>query len=857
RILDGPDIAAAGATVAICGALSRVAALAFPEAPLVVAGLVVLAVGLGVRALPEDWRRGPVRGLSLAGLVVGLIAAWLALNAGLRILAAPGPFWGTDLSGYPGNIPASAWQAPLALLFVAIAAAAALPPPYSYDVGAVCAALATVGAPAAFGLPWWSPLLIGGAVALGYSVAAVAAWDPRAAIARTAVATVVSVHFIAVGLVRPWSTALALALVVFIGLVVAVLSRLGQPLTPPAHETDADATLMARDDTGMPRHRALIGGAATAGLLLAVPGVFAAVAADQGRSAQVVLTAALAASALSLAALCASGRWIPQYLPWATFGLVGGATITALASVPTNHPTALYAAAAALLGVVAELLRGATQAPGLTVAPDRYWVERRRWTSIRPSGLRGRWLVDPATGAVIVAIVPTIIALVSLGPALAGALFDPFQQLGAIWQGPVEPLLHPSGVSVDGTSVLAAVLLTVVAALAALGFGGKAAESVPVILPGLAITLLIAPIGLRIGWPATTSAALVVFTVSMLGLALTPPPVASRAPLLRSTRVVVFVIGLMAGGAGLAGSLAERPLTLVTLGAAVGVGLVGALAGRTAHARVLGWLFTVSMGQGFVLTAATVAGLDRRWASFGVLAVGAALLMMEASMPRLGLPQYRREAVTVEWSGYASAALAGVLAYDSPEHLAALFAAWGAVMGLTATRPDRSPKQRRNLFWLAIGFEVIGWWLFMTLSEVALPEAYTLPFAALALTVGVLEVRNRPELSSWAAYGPALLAAFVPTVGIVLTTDGGALREVLLLCGAVGTTIVGSQFKQQAPVVIGAAVTVLAAIHFSMTLVGPWLVLVPLGGVLLFLGATNENRRRTQERVRGALVRMR
>jgi hypothetical protein len=272
---------------------------------------------------------------------------------------------------------------------------------------------------------------------------------------------------------------------------------------------------------------------------------------------------------------------------------------------------------------------------------------------------------------------------------------------------------------------------------------------------------------------------------------------------------------------------------------------------------MLGWLFATAMGHGFVLTAAQAAGFDRRWAAFGVLAVGAALLMMEASLPRLGLPQYRIEATTVEWSGYASALLAGILAYDSPEHLAALLAGFGAVLGLTATRPDRSPRQRRGLFWLAVGFEVIGWWLFMTLSDVVLPEAYTLPFAGLALAVGILEARNRPDLSSWAAYGPALLAAFVPTVGIVLTTNGGTLREVLLLCGAVGTLIVGSQLRQQAPVVVGAAATVIAAIHFAMTLVGPWLVLVPLGGVLLFLGATNENRRRTQERLRGALVRMR
>jgi hypothetical protein len=145
------------------------------------------------------------------------------------------------------------------------------------------------------------------------------------------------------------------------------------------------------------------------------------------------------------------------------------------------------------------------------------------------------------------------------------------------------------------------------------------------------------------------------------------------------------------------------------------------------------------MGQFFVLAVALVAGLAPAWAAFGVLAVGAMLLLLEAALPRLGLPEYHREATTVEWSGYASAILAGVLAYNSPEHLAALLAAFGAVLGLSATRPDRTPNQRRNLFWLAIGFEIVGWWLFMTLSDVLLPEAYTLPFAILALTVG------RPE----------------------------------------------------------------------------------------------------------------
>ncbi|MFI7598676.1 SCO7613 C-terminal domain-containing membrane protein [Actinoplanes sp. NPDC049681] len=865
RLLDGPDIAAAAATVAVCGALARVTALAFPDAPLAVGAVVVLIVAFGVRALPEDWRRGPVRGVGLAGLVVGAIAGWQAVADGLRIVAAPGPIWASDISGYPDTATPGAWQAPIALLIIAVAATTALPRPARYDVSAVCVALATVAAPAAFGLPWWSPLLIGGAVTVGYGVAAVAAADPRAALSRAGVAAVVALHAAGAGLIRPWSTAVALSLIVLTGALVAWLAR--ADLTPAARlgwaeRAEADEILAyTLDDTGMPRHRAQIGGAATMGALLAAPGVLAAIAAEQGRTAQVVLTAALAGSSVMLALLALAGRSVPQYLPWATIGLVGGATVTAVASIPSDYPTALYAAAAALLGVIAELLRGAVPAPGLTLAPPHTWRETRfigtRRAGLRPSGLRGRWLVDPATGAVVVAALPTLLALLSIAPALRAALVDPMAQLRAIWDGPIEALTNPASGSVDGTSVLATVLLTVAAALAALGFGGKPAEAVPVILPGLAITLLIAPIALNAQWPASTSAALVVFTISMLGLALTPPPVATRATLLRYTRTIVFIIGLLAGGAGLAGSLATQRLTLFTLGCAIGVGLVAAIAGKSRHARVLGWLFAAAQGQFFVLTVALVAGLTREWAAFGVLAVGAALLILEAAMPRLALPEYRLEATTVEWSGYGSALLAGALAYNSPSHLAALLAAWGAVLGLAATRPDRSPNQRRNLFWLAVGFEVIGIWLFVALADVALPEAYTLPFAALALLVGILEARQRPDLSSWAAYGPSLLAAFVPTTGLVIATEAGDLRELLLLLGAVTTLIIGSRLQQQAPVVIGATVTAVATLHFATTLVGPWLVLVPVGVVLLFLGATNENRRRTQERLRGALVRMR
>jgi hypothetical protein len=168
------------------------------------------------------------------------------------------------------------------------------------------------------------------------------------------------------------------------------------------------------------------------------------------------------------------------------------------------------------------------------------------------------------------------------------------------------------------------------------------------------------------------------------------------------------------------------------------------------------------------------------------------------------------------------------------------------VLGVAASRPGRGTVERRGLFWIAVTCEISAWWLLMGVADVALPEAYTLPFAALALLVGVLELRHRPDLRSWVAYGPALVAALLPTLVIVLFGDGGNVRQVLLLLGGVATLIFGSTRRQQAPVIIGSVVTVLAALSL-LTAFGPWLVLIPVGLVLLVLGASNESRRRTQE----------
>jgi hypothetical protein len=853
RLLDGPDFAAAAATAALVATLARIAAIVAPGAQLAAAAGLVLVVALGIRATPGHWRRGPALGVAVSGGVIALIAGYAAAEGGLRALTAPGPLWDADLDAWSAATNGgNAWQAPVALVLIAAAAALALPRPWAYDVAAICVGLATVGAPAALGLPWWSPIIVGSGVAVSYGVAAVAATDPRAGLARAAVAAAVALHAVGASLARPWTTAAALGLVALIGFVVAALARVVATL-PPGRTVDDSGPGTSVEADDMPAHLAQIGGAATGGALLALPGALAALAAALHWPTEVVLAGALAGSSLGVAVIALLRQQVAHYLSYATVGLVGGATVTSLASLPTHLPTGVYAAAAVLLGVLAELVRAATPLPGTATEPVRRWSVMLGGATRRlpNAALRGGWSVSPVAGALAAAALPTALAVASIAPALVVALVDPFQTLHRIWQGPPTVLTAPSAAAIDATNVLAALLLTIAAALAATGFnGGTPARAVPVVLPGAAITLLIAPISLNLGWPNSTMAALAVFTISVLGLALTQPPRdVERDRPLRVARIVVFGIGLAAGGAGLAGSLATQELTLFTLGSAVGVGAVAALFGRAQAARILGWLFAAAMAQAFVLTAGIVAGVAIMWSAFGVLAVGAALLLVTAILPRLGRPEAFREAATVEWTGYAAALIALALAYESLRHIAALLAAWGAVLSVAAIRRGRRVAERRALFWSAVTCEIVAWWLLMSIADVALPEAYTLPFAALALLVGLLELRQRADLSSWIAYGPALVAALLPTLVIVVATDTSGLRQVLLLLGAVATLIFGSMRQQQAPVVIGGVVTALTALH-ALTLVGPWLVLIPVGVTLLALGASNERRRRTQERLR-------
>ena len=219
------------------------------------------------------------------------------------------------------------------------------------------------------------------------------------------------------------------------------------------------------------------------------------------------------------------------------------------------------------------------------------------------------------------------------------------------------------------------------------------------------------------------------------------------------------------------------------------------------------------------------------------------------------------ESRAVEWCGYAGAALAVLRAglAHSAVQAAVVLALWGILLGLTASRADRTAVYRAWLVRAALVSEVLAWWLFAQQSDVTLWEAYTLPFALLAVIGGILELRANPELNSWVAYGPALVAAFGPSLALILVeTDSptGRIRLAGIAVGAVLVVVLGGRARRQAPVLVG-GVTLLVTAGRALVLLGQkvqwWILFGALGLVLVWVGATYERRRHDMRRLSARL----
>jgi hypothetical protein len=845
--MDGYDLATAVVTGAVIAALARTAALLVPGLGLVTTALLVLFVAVGVRSMPPRWQRGPQVGGGTVGAALAAVAAGAALAGTAGVLLAVQPVWHTTLAAFAGTASTYAWygaQVPFALVLLAAAGAVGLPRPYSAVMPPLCLTLAAMSAPAALGLSFEAPVAIGGLAATAFGVAAAISRDAVSGQARLAAGGLLMFYTIAGSLVRPDLTAITLFSTAAINVGVAVLAA----RTARLRGTRAGA------------HLVRIGGAATAAGLCSFTAAAGVTAAALDHPPGVVFPAALAAAALGLAAAALLGRFVPAYLPWVTAGVATGATAVAVTARLAGLPIEVFAATAVLLAVVAELIRAAYPVPEDEV------VAR----PARRFGF-GTWMPARAThshafGIGTAAGPATAIAGIWVLPAVIAALLGPYYLLAQTWQGAPASAragLGPLGDWVGGGGeVLAALILTLAATLGAIGLPESGPRDtvtnrvVAVVVPGAAATTLIAPASLGLTWSAGPVAALAVAVACGLSLALTRP-VTAEAPGLRVARRIVLGICVAAGGAGLAGSLATRDMTLVALAVGTIAGLVAAGAGVSSRARTAGWVVATLAGHLLALVASLVAGLSAAWAAFAVLAVSAALLTLSVLLPRLRAGQLA-ETMTVEAGAYAGSVLGLLLAASSPPHLSGYLAAWGAVLSIAAGREGRPKLYRRVLVWLAIFSELSAWWLLMTLHHVKIIEAYTLAFALATLIVGYVNARRHPDLSSWTVYGVALVAAFLPSLALVLSGDETPLRRILLLLAAPATVALGVLRRRQAPIVVGSVVTVVTALHELANLAGTalWALLGVVGLALVLLGANSERRRTELARLRGVLGRL-
>jgi hypothetical protein len=447
--------------------------------------------------------------------------------------------------------------------------------------------------------------------------------------------------------------------------------------------------------------------------------------------------------------------------------------------------------------------------------------------------------------------------LVAAAPALTAVLVAPYGWLDAVWRG------RPAGVGLSPywpaeVAAADAVALAVVALAAALAVGrlagvrrGRRAGlraggwTVGALLALPAVAGLAAA---GAAWPAVPATALLLGLAAVLAAVLL-----TRVP--SGARATGAVVGLALAGSGLAGSLPARGTTLAALGLALVAAAVTGAAGRAVEVRVAGWLSSVTAGLLLALASAEAAGLNRHWAAYALLAAAALALVPGVVLRSRGRPV---EAVAVEAAAQAGAVTALLLTVGSARHAAALCTLWGVVLGLRALLAG-SRWRRLALVTAAAVAELFAWWLIMMAERVTVIEAYTLPAAAVGLLAGWLAVRRRSDLSSWVAYGPALAAALLPSLGAVLTAEGQPLRRLLLGAGALAVVLAGSAWRMQAPVLLGGAVLAAVALHelvLVWDLLPRWIPLAVAGLLLVGLAMTLERRRRDLARVRDAVGRM-
>jgi hypothetical protein len=180
-------------------------------------------------------------------------------------------------------------------------------------------------------------------------------------------------------------------------------------------------------------------------------------------------------------------------------------------------------------------------------------------------------------------------------------------------------------------------------------------------------------------------------------------------------------------------------------------------------------------------------------------------------------------------------ALALVLAVQGVSTLA-----WAWRTGRPPGPADADARDLSRTAWRAGAIQLVGAaWVAAAVADRAAVEWYSLPAAVgLLIAAGPGLVRG----SSWAAWGPGLLVAAVPSTAIaVITADGARATGVLLAAAAV--MVAGARGGLRAPLLVGAGTALALTLGFTARAL-PWPLATALvvGGVLLAVGMRRERR---------------
>ncbi|MFG3127955.1 SCO7613 C-terminal domain-containing membrane protein [Streptomyces tendae] len=439
-------------------------------------------------------------------------------------------------------------------------------------------------------------------------------------------------------------------------------------------------------------------------------------------------------------------------------------------------------------------------------------------------------------------------------PLVAGSVLGPAVQAVTPWSGAPRTVRDAVLADVPAPAYASTVPLVLAVVAAVLVVAGRrtprrpAVMVVALVLGWAAVHVL--PVALQLPYTAglVTQAAVV---VAALGLAVRsdradggPSPLALTALLLALLTSVDLALLSLASESATIG-------VLVTLTV-----LFGAAGRRPRHAP-----FTVPAALAHATALACAlgasAGLRPPHTALLVLVVPAVAALI-ASRSSRSRSSGSRATVPVEVAGAAAGLLALALAVPDPPMLALVLSLGGVVAAATALRPER-----RAAGWAAAVLLLAAAWVRLAAWEVGTPEAYTLPVTGPALVVGFLRRRRDTAVSSWTAYGPGLAATLVPSL-LAAWDDQHWLRPLLLGVAALAVTLVGARLRLQAPLVLGAGVLALVALHelapYLTQVVGAlprWVPPALAGLVLLVLGATYEHRLRDARRLREALGRLR